>query len=82
MIKDTWPTLFSSNLKELVIKKGMSQNLSHTRLDMIKKLIQEADKFRKDLRLLSINCFTTEDAVMALISHSHLFPHLEILRVR
>lgn len=49
---------------------------------MIKKLIQEGNNFRHDLRLLSVHTFTTEDAVMALVSHSHLFPHLEVLRIR
>lgn len=81
-VKDTWPFMFSSNLKELVLKKAVCHQPSVTRLDMVKKLIQEGEKFRHDLRLLSIHCHTTEDAVMALISHAHLFPHLEVLRIR
>ncbi|TNV84273.1 hypothetical protein FGO68_gene17556 [Halteria grandinella] len=81
-IKDTWPQLFSSNLKELVVKKSVCQQANVTRLDVIKKLIQEGGKFRHDLRLLSIHSYTTEDAVMALLSHNHLFPNLEVLRVR
>lgn len=38
-IKDNWPQMFSSNLKELILKRTVAQTTTFHRLDYVKKMI-------------------------------------------
>ena len=38
-VKDAWPSLFSLNLKQLILKKNASNNAQAVKLDLLKKLI-------------------------------------------
>ena len=38
-IKDSWPVLFSNNLKELILKRNQSQSPQAIKVDICKKVI-------------------------------------------
>ncbi|CDW81916.1 UNKNOWN [Stylonychia lemnae] len=73
--------MFTDNLKELVLKHPLKKTPPAQRIDVLRKVIQEGRKFRKDLRLLSVSGYTTDPSVDAVL-RCNVFPNLEVFKVK
>ena len=78
MFKDSLFKHFSRNLTELVIAKKVIDVQSH-HMDILSKLIQDGFQLTK-LKLLSISCMVSEEALLVLIGKTP-FPELEVIKI-